>query len=97
MPLKPEPLKAFNPSGRPLIVMTSSGITGTNGHAVIEGLLKISKFMNNFWVFGANVSGFFIVGGMSLCSTEAISENMQKLITNFIQAVSTRSSRICQR
>lgn len=83
VPLEPEPLKARHPSGRPLVAMTSSGITGANGHAVIEGPPKIAQPTNTFWLSGATIPGLFIAGGLSPRSTTASTELLQELAAKY--------------
>ena len=83
VPLEPEPLPARAASGRSLVAMTSSGITGTNGHCVMESAPKIPATTNNFWVPGANVPSLVVAAGLSPRSATSVSESIQEYVANY--------------
>ena len=83
VPLEPEPLPCRSPSGKSLVAMTSSGITGTNGHAVVESAPKIPATVNKFWIKGANVPSLVVAGGLSPRSTTSVSEQIQEYVGNY--------------
>ena len=75
VPREAEPLQARNLSGRPLIAMTSSGIGGANGHAVVEGApppLQPPLFWNSDAI--TNVPALLVAGGLSPRTVTAIGE-----------------------
>ena len=73
VPLEAEPLRARAPTGRPLIAMSSSGITGANGHAVIEGAPPAAP-IPRFWSHESldKIPVLLVAGGLSPRSAEAV-------------------------
>jgi acyl transferase domain-containing protein len=70
-------------SKQPLIAMTSSGIGGANGHAVIEGPPAPHSITatESFWRPDAEESAALLVlGGLSPRSTTSIAQDVQTLI-----------------
>ena len=81
VPVEPEPLRAQAPNGIPLIAMTSSGIGGANGHAVIEGAPALLT-PNMFWRADAkkSVPVLLVAGGLSPRSATAVGEALAHVI-----------------
>ncbi|KAH9944952.1 ketoacyl-synt-domain-containing protein [Epithele typhae] len=77
VPLEPTDLGCRSPSGRPLIAMTSSGIGGANGHAVIEGP-PTSSSRTTFWTEGTEVPVVLMGGGLSPRAASAVCESLVK-------------------
>lgn len=75
VPLEPEPLKVRSASGLPLIAMTSSGIGGANGHAVVEGPPPRAQTAA-FWSETAHVPSLLIAGALSPRSSTALGESL---------------------
>ena len=70
--MAPEPLGCRSGNGRSLIAMTSSGIGGANGHAVVEGPPPAEP-IKTFWV-GDDVPVLLVAAGLSPRSTSAVGE-----------------------
>ncbi|KAI0695501.1 polyketide synthase [Cerioporus squamosus] len=64
VPLEPEPLRCRSGNGRPLVAMTSSGIGGANGHAVVEGPPE-HELIEPFWIEGAEMPVLLVAGALS--------------------------------
>ena len=78
VPLEVTKLPARSKSGRPLISMTSSGIGGVNGHAVIEGPPhRVANAAD-----GSRHQGpvLFMSGGLSPCSAQQVAVDLSALI-----------------
>ncbi|KAH9933653.1 ketoacyl-synt-domain-containing protein [Epithele typhae] len=77
VPMSPEPLKSRSSSGRPLVAMTSSGIGGANGHAVVEGPPTPSS-PAPYWSEDAipEVPVLLVAGGLSPRSAAAVVESI---------------------
>ena len=77
VPRDREPLPARSDTGRPLIAMTSSGIGGANGHAVIEGPPAASG-PPAFWQveFLQQVPALLVAGALSPRSATAVGETL---------------------
>ncbi|KAI0694299.1 ketoacyl-synt-domain-containing protein [Cerioporus squamosus] len=73
-PLEPEPLQCRAESGRPLIAMTSSGIGGANGHAVVEGPPPSPAPLPLFWSEGVELPTLLVAGALSPRATTALGE-----------------------
>lgn len=82
VPLEPERLPCRSTSGRSLIAMTSSGITGSNGHCVVEGPPRVLKAPNCFWLPGSTVPSLLVAAGLTPRSASAISDELKNLITD---------------
>ena len=77
VPIQVEQLK-FRSHGRPpLVAMTSSGIGGANGHAVVEGPPTASPRIASFWTDCEHVPTLFVVGGLSPKSAVAVGQSLQ--------------------
>ena len=89
VPVEPEPLRARAPNGIPLIAMTSSGIGGANGHAVIEGA-PAPLAPKAFWRSGAakSVPALLVAGGLSPRSSTAVGEALAHAIAELGEDVS---------
>ena len=75
VPLAPEPLKIHAQNGRPLVAMTSSGIGGANGHAVIEGPPRRTPPLA-FWTEGEDAPALLIAGALSPRSASAVGDEL---------------------
>ncbi|KAI0749993.1 ketoacyl-synt-domain-containing protein [Daedaleopsis nitida] len=75
VPLEPEPLKVRSPNGLPLVAMTSSGIGGANGHAVVEGSPPRAQ-TTAFWCETAHVPSLLIAGALSPRSSTTLGESL---------------------
>ena len=73
VPLEPEPLPCRSGNGRPLIAMTSSGIGGANGNAVLQGS-RPAKEVHPFWLTNADVPVLLVAAALSPRSVAALSE-----------------------
>lgn len=82
VPTAVEPLRARADSGRALVAMTSSGIGGANGHAVVEAPPVAPRIPSNFWIqnSGVEVPVLLIAGGLSPRSAQATAEGLQSLL-----------------
>ncbi len=60
--------------------MTSSGIGGANGHAVIEGPPVATSSTPAFWVEGVTAPSLLIAAGLSPRSTGAVSESLLNIL-----------------
>ncbi|KIK63373.1 polyketide synthase [Collybiopsis luxurians FD-317 M1] len=82
------PLSRHNSGERPLVSICSSGIGGTNGHAVIEGpppvVPRVSK--------AAESPVLLIAGGLSPRSASVLTEDLKSLATNHPQDLSAMST-----
>lgn len=58
----------------PLVAMTSSGIGGANGHAVIEGPPAVAARSPSFWTENTVAPSLLVAGGLSPKSAAAIGE-----------------------
>ena len=63
--------------------MTSSGITGSNGHCVVESPPKLEKPVNSFWIPGASIPGLIVAGGLSPRSTSAVAETAGEWVAQY--------------
>ncbi|KAI0683985.1 polyketide synthase [Cerioporus squamosus] len=73
VPLEPEPLGCRSGNGRPLIAMTSSGIGGANGHAVLEAPPPV-KPMEVFWR-STDIPVLLVAAGLSPQSVSAVGDS----------------------
>jgi acyl transferase domain-containing protein len=70
-------------SSLPLVAMTSSGIGGANGHAVIESPPPAHNILatESFWRSGAKErADLLVLGGLSPRSTTSIAQDAQSLV-----------------
>lgn len=75
VPVDPEPLTVRSSNGQPLIAMTSSGIGGANGHAVIEGP-PARATLAGFWSEEAEVPTLLVAGALSPRATSEIGDEL---------------------
>ncbi|KAI0739465.1 ketoacyl-synt-domain-containing protein [Daedaleopsis nitida] len=75
VPVEPEHITVRSTTGRPLIAMTSSGIGGANGHAVVEGPPPCAP-IDAFWTNGVEVPALLVSGGLSPQSASTLGEAM---------------------
>lgn len=80
VPVEPEHLPCRSDCGRPLIAMTSSGISGVNGHCVVEGPPIIHPHSNTFWLSEQRIPTLVIVAGLSPNSTASITSALGELL-----------------
>lgn len=81
VPKDPELLGRRTEGLPPLVAMTSSGIGGANGHAVIEGPPAMSSLVPSFWTDPVSAPCLLIAGGLSPRSASAIGESLlEKLV-----------------
>ncbi len=73
VPVEPEPLRCRSGNGRSLVAMTSSGIGGANGHAVLEGPPEFKR-SEPFWIANTELPVLFVVGALSPRSASALGE-----------------------
>ena len=90
VPLEPEPLPCRSPSGVSLFSVGSSGISGTNGHAVIESPPKVPAPKNTFWVPGTTIPGLLVAGGLSPRSASSVVELLQEMVNEYPPHVLSR-------
>lgn len=79
VPLEAEPLPCRSPSGRSLVSLTSSGITGVNGHCVVEGPPSVAQKPSIFWTPEAiqkNAPALLISGGLTPRSVSAVADSV---------------------
>lgn len=79
VPLEVEQLSCRSPSGRSLVALTSSGISGVNGHCVVEGPPP-ARTKDSLWLPGANVPSLMIAAGLTPRSASAVAESMDDLV-----------------
>ena len=60
--------------------MTSSGIGGANGHAVVEGPPPVTNSTPAFWVEGVTAPSLLIAGGLSPRSAAAVVESLLSIL-----------------
>ncbi|TFK38854.1 polyketide synthase [Crucibulum laeve] len=82
VPSEPIPLRARHSSGRPLVSMTSSGIGGVNGHAVIEGPPIFSPFSPVEKEKEFQTPLLFVTGGLSPRSASLSASDLADLMIN---------------
>ena len=80
VPTEVEPLKGRSSTRPALVAMTSSGIGGANGHAVVEGPPVATSSTPPFWVEGAAVPSLLIAGGLSPRSAAAVGESLLNIL-----------------
>ncbi|KAI1798467.1 polyketide synthase [Ganoderma leucocontextum] len=80
VPTEVERLKVRSSTRPALVAMTSSGIGGANGHAVIEGPPVATKSTPAFWVEGVAAPSLLMAGGLSPRSTTAVGESLLNVI-----------------
>lgn len=87
VPLKTEPLK-IRPSnnGQALVAMTSSGIGGANGHAVIQGPPP-RPTPKAFWTGEVDIPALLIAGGLSPRTSSAIGEELLNIAKSSEQKI----------
>ncbi|KAI0749982.1 hypothetical protein C8Q80DRAFT_660233 [Daedaleopsis nitida] len=73
VPVEPEPLSCRGDTGRSLIAMTSSGIGGANGHAVVEGPPPALP-PTAFWTEGTEPPALLLASGLSPRSATAVGD-----------------------
>jgi acyl transferase domain-containing protein/aryl carrier-like protein len=83
VPLEAEPLPCRSPSGISLFAVAGSGISGTNGHAVIESPPKVAHPTNSFWVPGTTIPGLLVAGGLSPRSASSVVEVLQDMVNEY--------------
>ena len=76
MPTEIERLTVRSQDRPPLVAMTSSGIGGANGHAVIEGPPAAAAQVPAFWVEGTTAPSLLIASGLSPRSAAAVGESL---------------------
>ncbi|KIK63364.1 putative polyketide synthase [Collybiopsis luxurians FD-317 M1] len=82
------PLSRHNSDERPLVSICSSGIGGTNGHAVIEGPPPVAPQVSKV----AESPVLLIAGGLSPRSTSVLAEDLKNLATKHPQDLSAMST-----
>nr|VWP02642.1 Non-canonical non-ribosomal peptide synthetase FUB8 (EC (Fusaric acid biosynthesis protein 8) [Ganoderma boninense] len=80
VPTEIEPLKVRSSTRPALVAMTSSGIGGANGHAVVEGPPISTNSIPSFWVEGADAPSLVIAGGLSPRSSAAVGESLLHIL-----------------
>ncbi|KAK0461850.1 uncharacterized protein EV420DRAFT_1527612 [Desarmillaria tabescens] len=93
VPTKVSPLRARNPSGRPLVAINTSGIGGANAHAILEGPPSCDDSSQ-----GGGLSGpiLFVTGGLSPRSASSNAEALAQLVlknTSLAREISTTYGR----
>lgn len=83
VPVEAEPLPCRSSSGRSLVAMTSSGITGANGHCVVEGPPIMPTTVNTFWVSGHALPVLLVAGGLSPTSAGSVADAMKKVVVSY--------------
>ena len=83
VPVEAERLPCRSESGRSLIAMTSSGITGTNGHCVVEGPPVLPGKSNTFWLPGRAVPALVVTAGLSPLSANAVADRLKELLARY--------------
>ena len=80
VPTEIEPLKVRSFTRPALVAMTSSGIGGANGHAVIEGPPVATNSTPAFWVEGTGAPSLLIASGLSPRSAGAVGESLLSIV-----------------
>ena len=76
VPTEVERLRVRSPGRPPLVAMTSSGIGGANGHAVIEGPPLRTEPVPAFWLDDTAAPSLLVAGGLSPRSAAAVGESL---------------------
>ncbi|TBU55410.1 polyketide synthase [Dichomitus squalens] len=76
VPTEVERLNVRSSNRPPLVAMTSSGIGGANGHAVVEGPPAAGADIPVFWLQGTVAPSLLVAGGLSPRSAVAVGESL---------------------
>ncbi|KAM5543754.1 hypothetical protein V8D89_002371 [Ganoderma adspersum] len=82
VPTEIEPLKVRSSTRPALVAMTSSGIGGANGHAVVEGPPAVTNSTPAFWVEGAGAPSLLIASGLSPRSAAGVGESLLSVLAS---------------
>ncbi|KZT09317.1 uncharacterized protein LAESUDRAFT_548010 [Laetiporus sulphureus 93-53] len=94
VPLEPTHIKARSPSGKVTISISSSGVGGTNGHVVMQGILP--QGVDQMDVQEAVHSTLLVAGGLTPRSASAVAANLDCLSDAFADQLAALST-ICGR
>ncbi|KAI0944350.1 Type I Iterative Polyketide synthase (PKS) [Taiwanofungus camphoratus] len=86
VPTEVEPL-SHEPSRRPLVAMTSSGIGGANAHCVVEGPPSLTYKATKFWLI-EEAPTLLIAGGLSPRSATVVGDTLKELISSQKESLS---------